>query len=309
MSNTQGLIDGGRPGLFWGYLWTFIGYGFIAASMAEMGSMAPTAGGQYHWTSEFAPPQYQRQLSYLSGWLLTLCWQAGNASGIFIEGIIIQALISIRDPSYGWAAWQGWILVVAVSVVCCAFNTFGESFLPKLQYLAMILHVGGFIATVAVLWAYGTPSSAEEVFLEFTNFGGWSSTGLAVMVGQLTVVFALGGSDSAAHMAEEVKDSGLSVPRAIFWTIIINAMLGLIATITFIFVIPSLHDAINDPTGFSMIYVFGYWTGTNGAIALVLIQLVLVQVSNISYQAACSRLTFAVSLSVPRAFRIMANET
>jgi amino acid permease len=43
MSNEQGLTDGGRAGLFWGYLWTFIGYGFLAASLAEMAAMAPTA--------------------------------------------------------------------------------------------------------------------------------------------------------------------------------------------------------------------------------------------------------------------------
>lgn len=49
MSNTQGLVDGGRAGLFWSYIWTFVGYGFLAASMADMASMAPTAGGQYHW--------------------------------------------------------------------------------------------------------------------------------------------------------------------------------------------------------------------------------------------------------------------
>lgn len=28
---------------------------------------SPTAGGQYHWVSEFAPPRTQKILSYLSG--------------------------------------------------------------------------------------------------------------------------------------------------------------------------------------------------------------------------------------------------
>jgi hypothetical protein len=30
-------------------------------------SRAPTSGGQYHWVSEFAPPKYQKYLSYASG--------------------------------------------------------------------------------------------------------------------------------------------------------------------------------------------------------------------------------------------------
>lgn len=28
---------------------------------------APTAGGQYHWVSEFAPRKYQKFLSYITG--------------------------------------------------------------------------------------------------------------------------------------------------------------------------------------------------------------------------------------------------
>lgn len=39
---TQGLVDGGRGGLFWSYIWVMVGYAFIVASLAEMSSMAPT---------------------------------------------------------------------------------------------------------------------------------------------------------------------------------------------------------------------------------------------------------------------------
>lgn len=67
LANTQGLINGGRAGLLWSYIWVSIGYGLVIASLAEMASMAPTAAGQYHWTSEFAPPSMQRGLSYVTG--------------------------------------------------------------------------------------------------------------------------------------------------------------------------------------------------------------------------------------------------
>ena len=67
ISNTQGLVDGGLAGLFWSYIWTFIGFGIVIVSLAEMASMAPISGGQYHWVSEFAPPRYQKSLSYITG--------------------------------------------------------------------------------------------------------------------------------------------------------------------------------------------------------------------------------------------------
>jgi amino acid permease len=63
----QGLVDGGAAGLIWSYIWTFFGFIFVVASLAEMASMAPTAGGQYHWVSEFAPPKYQKSMSYFIG--------------------------------------------------------------------------------------------------------------------------------------------------------------------------------------------------------------------------------------------------
>jgi hypothetical protein len=39
MDNYIGLIDGGLAGLFWAYVWTFIGYSFVVLSIAEMASM------------------------------------------------------------------------------------------------------------------------------------------------------------------------------------------------------------------------------------------------------------------------------
>ena len=43
----QGLRDGGRAGLIYSVIWNFVGFCPIYLSMAEMASMAPTAGGQY----------------------------------------------------------------------------------------------------------------------------------------------------------------------------------------------------------------------------------------------------------------------
>ena len=53
ISNNQGLIDGGLAGFFWTYVWTFLGFGVVMVSLAEMASMAPISGGQYtQWRIE-----------------------------------------------------------------------------------------------------------------------------------------------------------------------------------------------------------------------------------------------------------------
>ena len=84
VSLSVGLYNGGFAGLFWTFIGTVICYSTIVASLAEMESMAPTSGGQYHWVSEFAPPEWQKFLSYASGWMSTLGWLASVASSTFV---------------------------------------------------------------------------------------------------------------------------------------------------------------------------------------------------------------------------------
>jgi len=62
-----------------------------------------------------------------------------------------------------------------------------------MQNMFMPVYVVVFIATVAVMWALCPHVDASTALLEFTNEGGWSSTGLALMVGQISAIFALGG--------------------------------------------------------------------------------------------------------------------
>ena len=51
VSLSVGFANGGFAGLFWCFITTVLCYGTIVASLAEMESMAPTSGGQYHWVS------------------------------------------------------------------------------------------------------------------------------------------------------------------------------------------------------------------------------------------------------------------
>lgn len=49
-------------------------------------------------------------VSFFTGWFITLAWQAGNAQGIFLTGILIQTLIAINDVAYPFPNWQGTLL-------------------------------------------------------------------------------------------------------------------------------------------------------------------------------------------------------
>ena len=122
----------------------------------------------------------------------TLSWQAGNASGSFLTGTIIQALLIINYPdTYNPKPYQGTLLVFAMVLVLYIVNIWGASWWPKIQNGLMILHVLGFLVVIIILWVCAPHQSAKAVFTGFTNEGGWSSMGLSVMVGQITAIYAL----------------------------------------------------------------------------------------------------------------------
>jgi choline transport protein len=66
------LYNGGSAGGIWMFAIVCIGMFFVTLSFAEMVSMMPTSGAQYHWVSELAPRKYQKFLSYVVGMSLAI---------------------------------------------------------------------------------------------------------------------------------------------------------------------------------------------------------------------------------------------
>ncbi len=94
-------------------------------------------------------------------------------------------------------------------------------------------------------------------------------------------------------MSEEVRDAGLSVPRAMIGSILLNGIIGFIALIPFLFALPSIDDAVSDPSGFPLVYVLNLAGMPNVTIGLIFLQLLILMVGNVAYQAATGRQTFA----------------
>lgn len=293
-SSLFGLLNGGTAGMIWGYLFCWIGYCLVFASIAEMSSISPTSGGQYHWVSEFAPKNCQRFLSWLVGYISVVGWQIGLASLAFIVGTVIQGLITLNDATYAFERWHGTLLVIAVTAFCIIFNSFLASKLPLVEGIVLVIHFLGFFAVLISLWVLSPRASASEVFGTVTNLGGWSTNGLSFMVGLLTPVYTLLGADSAVHMSEEIRDAAVTLPRAIMTSALFNGTLGWIMTITFAFCLGDLYTIIETPTGYPFIQVF-YNSTKSYAGASILTALIIVNITSacISTVATVSRQTWA----------------
>jgi choline transport protein len=118
-------------------------------------------------------------------------------------GTIIQGLIALNVTDYVWHNWHGTLLTIAVIAFSIIFNTMLASRLPLIEGIVLILHLAGFFAIIIPLWVMA-PRAHPRVLLEFSNFGGWSSTGLSAMIGLTSPLSVMIGYDCSVHMCKTV---------------------------------------------------------------------------------------------------------
>lgn len=251
---------------------------------------APTSGGQYHWVSEFSPRSCQRFLSYLVGWISVLGWQTGLASITYIAGTLIQGLIVLNNDDYIFERWHGTLLVIAIVAFAVIFNTALAQRLPMIEIMVLFLHLLGFFGVLIPLWVLAPRNSPEMVFTQFENLGGWPTQGLSFMVGLLTSVYGLLGADSAVHMAEEIRDASVILPRATMWSIAVNGAFGWVMMITFAFTAGNPLYIVDSKTGYPFIQAFYNTTQSKaGTSVMVAIMIINITSSVISTLATVSR--------------------
>ena len=268
------LPNGGTAGSVWVFLAACCGMSFVVLSMAEMASIAPTAGGQYHWCSEFAPSNVQKPLSYTVGYLCVLGWHASLAGTCYAAAQQVQAIIVLANPGYSIHTWQTALLAWAVILVSIFFNTVGFRKLPMIESIVFFAHVFGFCAFIVVLWVMG-PRSDGSVFTTFSS-NGWYSSGVACLVSSSAAIGDIIGADSSVHLAEELHNASWTLPRAMLTAALMNYVLGLVTIITLVSCLGNLDNALNSPTSQPYVEVLLNATRSRSAtIVLTTVMLVL----------------------------------
>ncbi|RMZ85700.1 hypothetical protein DV736_g6551, partial [Chaetothyriales sp. CBS 134916] len=217
------LLDGGSPCLFWGLIIAPIGLTFVYMSLAELASIII---GFPSW-----PPQNTKnRLAILSA-------------------TVVQGLIALNNSNYVPKNWHGTLLVVAIILFSVIFNTVLAVRLPLIEGILLVLHVAGLFAIVIPLWVMGPRGNAHKGLLEFTDDGGWGSTGLSTMIGLPVMMAMLYGYDCTVHMAEEVQDASRIIPPTILLGMWGNALLMFVLGVTFVFTMGDAETVLSTPIG------------------------------------------------------------
>ncbi|KAB8230417.1 putative amino acid permease [Aspergillus alliaceus] len=289
-----GMENGGPVALIYGLILATIGSLGMALSLAELASITPVAGAQYHWTYDLAPfaPRF---LSFIQGWITMFSWWANVATSPFLIGTQITALAIQNNPTYVPKSWHATLIIWAVLVIPLAVNIYARRLLSAVEVMGGIIHIVFFPAVLVTLIVLGSRNSSEFVWTYFENqMSGWHNDGVIWSVGLLTAVYTLGGFDGVVHMAEEVKDARRTVPRSMVYSVLINGVVALGFTIGLMYTMGSFEDALNTPTGYPILAILYAATKSNAAASVMMMMFMLPGfVALFNGLASVTRLTWA----------------
>jgi amino acid transporter len=218
----------------------------VAATMGQLASTFPTAGGLYHWAAILGG----------RGWGWTTAWF--NLAGL----ITVLAAINVGTYRFAQSAlWPdtsmefdlvaqafGVILITASQAV---INHLGIGVTARLTDFSgyWILVVAAALTGCLLVFA---PALDLARLVTFENFSGtaggsvWPRTehlGLLFALGALLPAYTITGFDASAHAAEETKSAVESVPRGIVRSVMVSGIAGWVMLCAVVITAPSLAEA------------------------------------------------------------------
>lgn len=291
---SQAFENGGPAGAFFGYIIACLSTLSVYTVIAELASMAPIAGGQYYWVYMLAPMRWKKVSSYLIGWLTSLAWIATIATETIFLGTMIEGLITLNNPDFVQQRWQNTLLAWASVAGTFFINVVVPNILPRFEIFMLVLHLAGFIGITATLLALSPKKSADFVFHTSLNEGHWPTQGISYCVGFIGNIATFVGADASVHMAEEVSNAAVVIPRAIITGMSLNSLLGFSMMITVLFCLGDVKSVLNTPTGFPFIQIFFNSTHSYaGASVMTAVIMVLTLACSTGITATASRMTWS----------------
>lgn len=181
---------------------------------------------------------------FFAGWLNFLAWIVGTASISLIVGSQTVAMYATFHAGFVVQKWHVFVSYLICTWICCATVLFANKALASLANLGMFFVIAGVVITIIVCSVMphinGTPyASTDFVWKDWENATGYSSDGFAFLAGMLNGAYALGTPDCVSHLAEELPNPSVNVPKAM----VAQMSIGFL---TAIFYLIAIFYAIND---------------------------------------------------------------
>lgn len=216
----------------------------VAATMGQVASAFPTAGGLYHWGSLLGG----RACGWVTAWFnlagLVTVLAAINA-GTYDFALATSGIV----PAPAWAGTLKVLVVCSMTLSQALLNHYGIHLTTWLTDFSGWLILGVSLVLTLTLVA-STPHPEWARLWTFANYSGLptespvfprqENLGWLFALGLLLPAYTLTGFDASAHTAEETRGAALSVPRGIVRSVLVSGLFGWVMIAAILLAMPDV---------------------------------------------------------------------
>lgn len=195
-----------------------------AASLAELASAMPSAGGTGFWARALGGRRWGARAG-LFGAVSHLATLAFFNMGC---ALLLDFFISARF-GYTSSSFSFWVIAAVITAMQAAVHTWGSAILHKLQSVGVGLQVAVIVVILVVLtWMlWPAPYSPSILYMLYNGELSGTVQAGALLTGCLLLLKLFTGIDGAAHGAEETIEPRIRVPWAIYLSTAYTAIGGI----------------------------------------------------------------------------------
>jgi amino acid transporter len=259
----------------------------IAASMAEIASAYPTAGGLYYWASRMR----NKEWGWWTAWL-NLIGQFAIVAGInyaaagFLNATLITPLLSnvgvdFQNTSTFIGILNGQLVTMGIlMLIQLALNIAGINLVALLNQVSVWWHIVIVAAVVILVFLAGKPDQSGLTLFAvqpLDTAGSWNNNlgfvnlaygpafsyplVLAFFFSLLQANWTYTGYDASAHVAEETVGARVASAWGIFLSVAVSAVVGFVFLLALTTHLPDLSAlfprSLDDPATYSQYYFGG----------------------------------------------------
>ncbi|HKA13192.1 MAG TPA: amino acid permease [Candidatus Dormibacteraeota bacterium] len=275
------------PASIW--LWILAGVGqlLVALVISELGTRMPLAGYSYQWGSRLVNSVY--------GWFVgftALCYLSVGGAGItFVVVAPRWATILGLDPTN---QTSNLVITLVLLALPLGINIISVALAARINNVAVFTEIIGTVVVALILIILFATRPMHPVSFLFDTGGVTGSDILAQLpFAALMGIFTIVGFELAADLSEEAFNARVTVPKAVIWSVVSSAVLGIVALIGFALAIPDLKKIAASPV--PLADIFTYWLGSG--LTKVFLLFVVFSIFSLSVvgTAATGRLIFSLA--------------
>jgi len=271
----------------------------VAASMAELASAYPTAGGLYFWAHRLGG----RRWAWITAWFnmigqVTITAGIDYAAAQYIVGAV-NRLAGTALPTDTAATVTAMAAIMLPQVL---INVFGIRLTARLNHFSVYWHIAGVLLIAALLIALGRHARPLAFLFQHSQtvrpaelagsfaIGPWSvdslmlrlpgmqalyahgGIGLAFVLGLLQAQWTYTGYDASAHVAEETVMARLNSAWGVFLSVAVSAVVGYAMLLVLTLHVPDVAATVDAAHAPAVLYLASVnlpaWAGNLVAIVI-----------------------------------------